>query len=251
MDEIISIKPAPKSKLVTTLTQVTAFLLKTRNKLKLLSSNLYRKYILLKSYVLKKTHTASPAIPFIWFGVSTVTTIFVLGFLITTITTPVKSPNNKYSIFSSKPLILGISTEKVFGNDSRAAVLDKVYASYGCPLTGLGEVYVKEADANNIPYWIVPAISFQESSCGKLTPKKDGIESNNAWGWGVWGDNVAMFDSWEHGIQVVSAYMSERFYSRGVTEPCEMMKVYTPPSKGTWCNGVYFFKDVIVHYKTP
>jgi len=60
-----------------------------------------------------------------------------------------------------------------------------------------------------------------------------------------------MFDSWEHGIKVVSAYMNERFFSQGVTELCDIMKVYTPPSKGSWCAGVEYFKDAIDEYQTP
>jgi hypothetical protein len=60
-----------------------------------------------------------------------------------------------------------------------------------------------------------------------------------------------MFDSWEHGVKVVSKYMADQFHSQGVTEPCEMMKTYTPPSNGSWCDGVNFFGDIISNYKSP
>lgn len=169
----------------------------------------------------------------------------------------------KYSVFASKPLVLGSVSNRVFGQDSKAEVLNKVFEVYKCPLAGMGEVFVEEADKNDIPYWLVAAIGFQESSCGKVTPKPfmEGVEeeeeateenteeSYNAWGWGVYGDNVYMFDDWEHGIKVVSKYMGNTFYSKGVTDLCEIEKIYTPPSEGSWCEHIAHFRDVIESYE--
>ena len=251
MDEITSIKPAPSPRFEINFPRAKATAVKIQSHIKGVLNITNARIRRFKSFIFRKTHTISPAVPFVWFGVSTVTTLFVVAFIISNITTPAKIPTNKYSIFSSKPLVLGISTEEIFGNDSRAAVIDKVFAAYNCPLTGLGEKFIEEADKNDIPYWLVPAVAFQESGCGKITPKRDGVESYNAWGWGVWGDNVILFDNWEQGIETVSAYMHDRFFSKGVTEPCDIMRVYTPPSSGSWCLGVNYFKDVIIHYKSP
>ena len=197
-----------------------------------------------------KPSQVSPSITLIWFGTSTIAAVLVLALLITTVTTLPKVPSQKYPLFSSKPLVLGISTEKIFGKDSRAAILNEVFSDYGCPLTGTGEAFVTEADRYNIPYWLVAAVSFQESSCGKKIPSVDGVKSYNAWGWGVWGDNVNSFSSWNDGIHVVSKYFGEKFYSKGTTDLCTIMKTYTPPSKGSWCEGVGYFRDVIVHYES-
>ena len=60
-----------------------------------------------------------------------------------------------------------------------------------------------------------------------------------------------MFENWEEGISTVSEFLNNRFYKQGVTEPCEIMKIYTPSSGGSWCNGVEFFGDIISNYKTP
>lgn len=114
----------------------------------------------------------------------------------------------------------------------------------------MGEVFVHEADKNNIPYWLVAAVSFQESGCGKKTPETDGVESYNAWGWGVWGDNKHGFDNWARGIETVSKYFGDRFYSQGYTDTCEIMKVYTPPSNGSWCRGVNYFGDEIMNFSS-
>ena len=158
---------------------------------------------------------------------------------------------DKYSIYSSKPLQLDFSEYEIYTRDSRAQRINKIYKAYNCPLEGLGEILVYEADRNDIPWWIVAAISFQESSCGKNTPHADGQESYNAWGWAVYGDQVKTFNNWVRGVETVSEYLSDRFYSKGVTDTCEIMKTYTPPSKGSWCNGVNHFADEIINYKTP
>jgi hypothetical protein len=159
---------------------------------------------------------------------------------------------NQYSIFSSKPLTALASSANLFGGDPKAATLDKIFSAYNCPLEGYGKVFVKEAAKNDIPYWLTAAIAFQESSCGKITPKLETDEETyNAWGWGVWGKNVKAFESWEEGIASVSKYLGDSFFSRGITDTCEIMHIYTPPSDGSWCRGVDYFGGIIQNYKSP
>lgn len=189
--------------------------------------------------------------PIAWFGAINAITLVGVVFLIITSFSKVPVTNFKYSIFSAKPLVLGATSSRLESGDARAAAIDQYFDSYNCPMEDLGEVFVKEADKNNIPYWLVAAVSFQESNCGKKTPEPGGVESYNAWGWGVYGDNVKMFDDWEHGISVVSKYFNEKFYSKGITEPCDIMKIYTPPSKGSWCAGIEYFRDGITQYRSP
>jgi hypothetical protein len=158
---------------------------------------------------------------------------------------------DKYAIYTSKPLVLAKTSYDIYTKDSRSQRIDEIFKAYNCPLEGMGEKFVHEADKNDIPWWIAASIAFQESSCGKNTPKVDGAESYNAWGWAVYGDNVHTFDNWARGIETVSKYLSKRFFSQGITETCEIMRVYTPPSNGSWCNGVDHFRNQIENYKTP
>lgn len=181
------------------------------------------------------------------------TTLFLMVLSIYLLVQERKSPDlaYKYTIFSSKPKVLGYSTQDVDTEDARDERIDEVFKKYKCPIQGYGETFVREADKNNIPYWLVAAIAFQESSCGKNTPVVKGEETYNLYGWGVWGPHVFKFESMEEGIATVSEYMSSKFISKGVTEPCEIMKTYTPPSKGSWCEGVKFFRDEIVEFESP
>ena len=190
-------------------------------------------------------------LPAIWFGTLFLTIVVLITFLFFNAESARKP--QKYALYSSKPLVLGAMTGAPGLGDPRAGKIDEVFATFNCPLEGLGKVFVEEADKNNIPYWIVASIAFQESSCGKNIPGvgEDKDHSYNAWGWAVYGDNVHGFDSWEDGIAVVSKYMNERFFAQGVTDLCEIMKTYTPPSQGSWCEGVDYFREMINEYKTP
>lgn len=140
---------------------------------------------------------------------------------------------------------------KTTATDARTAKVEKVFKKFNCPLAGQGDFIVQKADEYNIPYWLVPAVSFQESSCGKNPPTSGGIEdSYNAWGYGVWGKNAKAFDSWEAGITAVSKYFGTNFFSKGITDVCEIMEIYTPPSNGSWCEGVKYFGEMIEGFET-
>ncbi|RJR27362.1 hypothetical protein C4561_02300 [candidate division WWE3 bacterium] len=228
-----------------------------------INSNLVKKLTALRfnskkirSFVAKKYLEAKADFQKGTFAYKWVITSLVL-FSITSVVTiiyPVKiSPklNHKYSIYASRPLTFGNSEYEIYSKDSRSQKINEIFKEFNCPLEGLGEIFVYEADKNHIPWWITAAIAFQESSCGKMTPEPEGIESYNAWGWGVYGENVQSFDNWVRGVETVSEYLRERFYSKNIKDPCDIMKVYTPPSKGSWCEGVNYFGDMIQNYKTP
>lgn len=199
----------------------------------------------------KKNATFAFMLPVIWFGSLSLILILVIAFLVITNSQSKSRPVARYSIFSSKPLVLGATTANLISQDSRAARIDKVLEYFGCPVTNLGSVFVKEADNYEIPYWLVPAIGFQESNCGKKAPLIDSATSNNWWGYGIWGKNIKQFESVEDGISAVSKYVGTNFFSQGITDPCEIMKVYTPSSSGSWCEGVKYFGDIITSYRTP
>lgn len=163
-----------------------------------------------------------------------------------------KATNNpRFNSFASKPLFVGEKEEAIQTADARVEKIERVFEKYKCPLTGTGHLFVEAADKYKVPYWLVASIAFQESSCGKNTPKPSEVgESYNAWGWGVWGTRVKTFDNWEHGIDVVTKYLSTNFFSKGVSEPCDIMDVYTPSSNGSWCSGVKYFGDMIQTFET-
>ncbi|MBI4091505.1 hypothetical protein HY419_01990 [candidate division WWE3 bacterium] len=159
------------------------------------------------------------------------------------------TPNTsiKYSVFASKPLLAPSFTESLQGSDSRAAIIDQYFAKYKCPLTGAGKKMVELADKYNFPFWWLPSIAWQESTCGKQLPKN----SNNPFGYGIYGDKIKRFESLDQAMESVAWDLATHYFNKGLTEPCEVEKVYTPPSKGSWCNSIKFFRDEMLDYKSP
>lgn len=176
-------------------------------------------------------------LPVLWIGAG----ILSICFLST-----LKTQKRDYLTYSSQTPFPGEINAQTVSADARVQQIKNVYQKFKCPLAGSEETIIKEADEHKIPYWMVAAVSFQESSCGKNTPEPSGVEESfNAWGYGVWGGHIKTFDNWEAGIAAVSKYFGDNFFSRGITDPCQIMKTYTPPSKGSWCEGVKYFAQMI------
>ncbi|MBW6442121.1 hypothetical protein K0B04_04450, partial [Patescibacteria group bacterium] len=207
----------------------------------------------IRSKIINKIHLKDmrAKVTYLWASLSVVT---IFTFLVSLMLTPQKAKpqdTKRYAMYASRPLTLHASTISIYSKDSRAQKINEVYKKYNCPLEGLGDVMVFEADKNDIPWWLLTAVSFQESGCGKRSPKVAGAESYNAWGWGVYGGKVFTFDNWVRGIETISKYFSDKFYSKGIDDTCVIMKTYTPPSDGSWCNGVNHFSEMIQNYETP
>lgn len=202
----------------------------------------------------EKIITFSKNIPTEKYIISGISAAFILVSTITIKSTLIPSrylakDNANYHIYSSTPLTYDTYTSILSTKNSRSEKIDGVFNYYKCPLEGLGSKFVEEADKNDIPWWLVASVAFKESSCGKNTPKVDGQESYNAWGWGVYGNNVQMFVNFARGIEVVSNYFNQNFYSAGITDLCEIMKIYTPPSDGSWCKDVAHFAEVFEDFE--
>lgn len=121
----------------------------------------------------------------------------------------------------------------------RVEVLERFLDKYNSPLKGEAETFVRVADEKGLDYRLLPAISCMESTCGHfLLPN-----TYNAWGWGIYGNNVIAFNSWEEGIETVGEGISENYAQKGLVTPEQMAPVYTPPNSMNWRNGVRFFMN--------
>ncbi len=96
---------------------------------------------------------------------------------------------------------------KQIGLDSRVKILSNFLKQYDSPLAPYAGDFVQMADKYNLDWKLVAAISGVESTFGKEIPPY----SYNAWGWGVYGDNVIRFKSWDEGIATISQGLRERY----------------------------------------
>lgn len=94
--------------------------------------------------------------------------------------------------------------------DNRAEILRSYLEQYNSPLAAHAETFIKEADANNLDWRMVAAISGVESGFGEAIPPY----SYNAWGYNVYGPYVRRFTSWDDGITTVSTDL-RRIYING------------------------------------
>ncbi|HLL60247.1 MAG TPA: hypothetical protein VK338_00890, partial [Candidatus Nitrosocosmicus sp.] len=133
------------------------------------------------------------------------------------------------------PLVLGAKVEsKVEVGDARSANLRHFFRKYNSPLYEDAEYMVAVSDKYGFDYRLLAAIAMQESTLCKYTPPN----SNNCWGYGVYGDHVINFDSYRDGMETVGRGIKKNYIDQGLITPEAIMKKYTPSSNGSWANGV-------------
>jgi len=125
--------------------------------------------------------------------------------------------------------------------DIRIANLKYFFRRYESVLYDKAEYIVKMADQYKLDYRLIPAIAMQESGLCKNIYEG----SHNCWGWGIYGDTVTRFDSYEEAIETISRGLKKNYIDKGLTTPEDIMRKYTPPSTGSWAFGVNFFLKII------
>lgn len=102
---------------------------------------------------------------------------------------------------NSASLIQPLPYEPNYGaKENRVVVLKAYLEQYDSPLANHAQTFIDEADKNNLDWKLVAAIAGVESYFGQMIPPY----SNNGWGYGVYGNNVRTFSSWDDGISTVS-----------------------------------------------
>lgn len=137
---------------------------------------------------------------------------------------------------NTKEMVAGVSI-----SDGRILALEKFFNEYGSPLEPHAELIVELADKYEMDYRLIPAIAMKESTLCKFTPK----DSNNCWGYGIYGDKVTRFENYEEAIITVSKGLGERYAGLGLVDPIEIMARYNPVSTGTWAETVSYVMERI------
>ncbi|MEK7551148.1 MAG: hypothetical protein AAB532_00945 [Patescibacteria group bacterium] len=121
---------------------------------------------------------------------------------------------------------------------SRVKTLRAYLEARNSPMAGNAEDFVREAYKYNLDWRFVASIAGLESSFGKFIP----YNSYNAWGWGVYGDNVIRFNSWEEGITTISQGLREKYMDKwGKRDVYEIGSVYA--ASPTWAVRVEGFMN--------
>lgn len=130
--------------------------------------------------------------------------------------------------------------------DNRVKRLQGFLKKQDSPLADYAKVFIEQADKNNIDWKLVAAISGVESTYGHFIPPY----SYNAWGFGVYGDNVRRFTSWEDGITVVSTSLRNDYMDKWHAQNVyEIGSIYA--ASPTWAIRVEHFMNEIDAYQEP
>src|SRR3989344_4792024 len=146
------------------------------------------------------------------------------------------------TVFSALPNKKTDIVTSVKTADARAEILRQYLAHYNSVLEQYAGLIVAVSDQYDFDYrWLV-AIAMQESTLCKFIPE----DSFNCWGWGIYGDKVTRFDSYEEAIRRIAPQFKQIFLKDNHTkDPFKVMKTYTPPSDGSWAEGIsQFFTDL-------
>ena len=166
----------------------------------------------------------------------------IIPFIALTLITPNWNTNHVQAKSDAELATALVESEKLRLHNDRVAKVQAFLTLYNSPMLGEAETFVTVAENNNIDWRLLPAIACKESGCGNQVPYSySGGNSYNPFGWGVYGNHVTSFASWNEAINVVGKAMSEKYYAKGLVTPEQIENVYTPSSiaRGrTWSKGV-------------
>lgn len=132
-------------------------------------------------------------------------------------------------------------------SDWRVKRLEEFLTKNGSPLAPMASVFVVAADIYRFDWRLLPAIAGKESSYGKKIPwnNQNGQHSYNPFGWGIYGDQIVSFGSWEAGILKVAAGLRRQYFDKELLTAELIMRKFTPSSNGSWARDVEIIMENI------
>lgn len=158
----------------------------------------------------------------------------------------VPSPEEPF-IFSALPNFDEQIKTSIKTADARAEIIRQYLHRFESPLEPYSNLIVNLSDQYQFDYrWLV-AIAQQESNLCKHIPDN----SFNCWGWGIYPDpdvpgtmKITRFDNYEDALRRIAPQFTKIFLKgKHSKDPMEVMKTYTPPSDGSWADGISQFFD--------
>ena len=178
-----------------------------------------------------------------WFGASITCLAFAALFCFY-LSSPklVQEANQNFRLYTAIPPNGREISENITTSDARPKLIENFFKVYKSPLAPYSSVFVAVADKYQLDYTLLPSISMQESKGGKKVIR----ESFNPFGYGIYGNLVIKFTSWEDAIERVGKALREDYLNQGLHTPVQIMAKYTPPSLakgGPWARGVSQFME--------
>lgn len=178
-----------------------------------------------------------------WFGASLTCLIFAVLFSsYVTSAKIVNQTNQSFRLYAAVPANGSEVSENFTLADARPKLIENLFEKHKSPLADLGALFVTVADKYGLDYKLLPSIAMQESKGGQRIVDS----SHNPFGYGIYGDLVIKFSSWEEAIEKVGKALRQDYLNAGLKTPSQIMAKYTPPSLakgGSWAKGVAYFME--------
>ncbi|TSC86007.1 MAG: Uncharacterized protein G01um10147_1011 [Microgenomates group bacterium Gr01-1014_7] len=178
-----------------------------------------------------------------WFGASLTCLLFAILFSFYLSTPKVVLPvSQSFKLYAAIPTSKVQVSENFTLADARPKLIENLFEKHKSPLADLGALFVTVADKYGLDYKLLPSIAMQESKGGQKVVDN----SHNPFGYGIYGDLVLKFSSWEEAIERVGRGLKMDYLDQGLKTPQQIMPKYTPPSLakgGTWAKGVSYFME--------
>lgn len=154
------------------------------------------------------------------------------------------TPVEAYKKVADHSAVLATANEHEV-QDNRAEILKAYLRKYDSPLIDSADTFIEEADRNNLDWKLVVSIAGVESWFGHRIPPN----SYNGWGWGVYGDNVIHFNSWDEGITVISKSLRVKYMDKwGAKNVTEIGRIYA--ADPAWAQKVTSFMNKIEAFES-
>lgn len=156
---------------------------------------------------------------------------------------PNLNPSNqqlqKKVAYAALPAMSNSLIDEVVTEEGRAEIIRQFLAKNKSPLEPYAGYIVDIADQYGLDFRLITAIAMQESNLCKRVPK----ESNNCWGWGIYGGKITKFNNYSEGIETVTRTLATKYKNKGLVTPEQIMTMYTPSSDGSWAYSVNHFME--------
>lgn len=123
--------------------------------------------------------------------------------------------------------------------DSKTEIVRQFFARYNSPLEPYAPDIIIAAERYDLDHRLLPAIAMQESTlCKKVI-----ANSNNCWGWGIYGGKVTKFSNYPEAIETITKTLSTKYRDKGLVTPFEIAKLYNPRNTNNWAENVTHFME--------
>ena len=153
------------------------------------------------------------------------------------------------AVFSTLLLfVFSAATAHAADSDFRVVRMHEVLESYHSPMVGHEAALIAAADRNGLDCTLMAAIAGTESTFGRFMPYSNGELCINPYGWGVYGNNVMCFKSFEDAADQVAAGLARGYNTTSLET---IARTYNTVSTDGWISHTRYFMNKIKTAEIP